>query len=87
MKEIISTISSKGQVTVPAEVRKRLGVKQGDKLSFVIEDSGSVRVEASRYRTIASLRGAAGVLRQPLTWQEIREIAREDAIGDIAEQA
>jgi len=33
-----STISSKGQITVPLEIRKRLGVKQGDRVEFVIEN-------------------------------------------------
>jgi antitoxin PrlF len=31
-------ISSKGQVTIPAEVRKRLGVKPGDKIEYVVKD-------------------------------------------------
>jgi AbrB family looped-hinge helix DNA binding protein len=33
-----STISSKGQVTVPLEIRKRLGLKEGDRIEFVITD-------------------------------------------------
>jgi AbrB family looped-hinge helix DNA binding protein len=33
-----SRISSKGQVTVPIEVRRRLGLKEGDRLEFVFED-------------------------------------------------
>lgn len=32
-----STISSKGQVTVPLEIRKRLGLKEGDRVEFVVE--------------------------------------------------
>ncbi|MGB2644824.1 MAG: AbrB/MazE/SpoVT family DNA-binding domain-containing protein [Candidatus Acidiferrum sp.] len=32
-----STISSKGQITVPLEVRKRLGLKVGDRVEFVAE--------------------------------------------------
>ena len=32
-----STISSKGQITVPLEIRNRLGLKQGDRVEFVIE--------------------------------------------------
>lgn len=34
-----STISSKGQITVPQEVRKRLGLKQGDRVEFVVENN------------------------------------------------
>ena len=33
-----STSSSKGQVTVPAEVRRRLGVKAGDRIAYVMKD-------------------------------------------------
>jgi AbrB family looped-hinge helix DNA binding protein len=33
-----STISSKGQVTVPVEVRHRLGLREGDRVEFVSED-------------------------------------------------
>jgi AbrB family looped-hinge helix DNA binding protein len=37
-----STISSKGQVTVPIEVRHRLGLKTGDRVAFVYEDGRTV---------------------------------------------
>ncbi len=42
MKEIISTVTSKGQVTIPAEVRKYLGIKTNDKIAFVIDQKGAV---------------------------------------------
>lgn len=32
-----STISSKGQVTVPLEIRNRLGLKTGDRVEFVLD--------------------------------------------------
>jgi antitoxin PrlF len=37
-----STISSKGQVTVPQEIRKRLGLEPGDRVKFVIEEGRTV---------------------------------------------
>ena len=33
-----STISSKGQITVPQEIRKRLGLETGDRVEFVVEE-------------------------------------------------
>jgi len=33
-----STITSKGQVTIPAALRKRLGLKEGDRVEFLEED-------------------------------------------------
>src|SRR5260370_203643 len=80
MKEIISTITSKGQVTIPAEVRQYLGIATNDKIAFVIDDEGTVRLRIPRYPTVASLRGAAGSLKKPLSWQEIQQTAYEDRI-------
>ncbi len=37
-----STISSKGQVTVPHEIRRRLGLKEGDRVEFVIDNDRTV---------------------------------------------
>jgi antitoxin PrlF len=80
MKEIISTITSKGQVTIPSEVRKYLGITATDKIAFVIDDQGTVRLRVPRYPTVASLSGAAGRLKKPLSWQEIQQIAFEDRV-------
>jgi AbrB family looped-hinge helix DNA binding protein len=35
---LTSTVSSKGQVTIPQEIRVRLGLKEGDRVEFVVED-------------------------------------------------
>ncbi len=37
-----STISSKGQVTVPQEIRLRLGLQTGDRVEFVVEEERTV---------------------------------------------
>jgi antitoxin PrlF len=42
MKNSTSTISSKGQVTVPQEIRKRLGLEPGDRVEFVAEEGRTV---------------------------------------------
>lgn len=78
MKELVVTVSSKGQVVIPKEVRKHLGIEQGTKVTFVLETKGKVTLKATKYSTIASLRGAAGRLATPLTWEEMRAIAHED---------
>lgn len=38
----MSTVSSKGQVTIPASVRRAIGVGTGDKVLFVRRDDGTV---------------------------------------------
>jgi len=36
----VATVTSKGQVTLPASIRKRLGLRKGSKLIFVEEEQG-----------------------------------------------
>ncbi len=43
----LAKVTSKGQVTVPREIRRRLGVRAGDRLLFE-EDGKGVRVSAVR---------------------------------------
>ena len=80
MRSVLSTITSKGQVTIPAEVRKHLGVKTRDKIVFTLEPEGKVTVQAAPYPTIASLAGAAGSLPEPMSWPQMRETAREERL-------
>jgi len=66
------TISSKGQITIPLEVRKRLGLHQGDKLEFVVEASGTTLRPAKRtHNPFAQFRGALAGNTSPGTVAEI----------------
>ena len=38
----IATMTSKGQITIPIEVRERLGLGQGDRVEFTLEDGAAV---------------------------------------------
>ncbi|HEX9989741.1 MAG TPA: type II toxin-antitoxin system PrlF family antitoxin [Chloroflexia bacterium] len=78
MKRLLARVSNRGQVTIPAEMRRHLGIKQGDKITFVLDDEGTVTVEVTRYSTIASLRGAAGSLPKPMNWSDIEAVVREE---------
>jgi AbrB family looped-hinge helix DNA binding protein len=40
-----ATMTTKGQVTIPKEVREHLGVETGDRLSFVVQEDGTVIVK------------------------------------------
>lgn len=82
MREFVSTVTSKGQITIPAEIRKKLHLDKGDKLSFVITDAGSIELRVPSYSTIASLAGAAGSLEQPIEWEDMRDLAREECLVD-----
>ena len=81
MTEILMTVTSKGQVTIPAEVRRHLKIKEGQRIALVLEPEGTVRLKLPRYPTVASLLSAPRKqLGKDLSWQQVLEVAREDAL-------
>ncbi len=48
-----STLTSKGQVTIPAEVRRRLGLLPGDHVGFIV-DGDEVRLVRKESRIEAA---------------------------------
>ena len=55
---IISTITSKGQTTVPAEIRAELGLAPGDRLRYVRQQDGRIAIE----KDTASFRDLRGIV-------------------------
>ena len=50
----LAKVTSKGQITIPIKIRRKLGVKTGDKLLFVEEDGRIVLMNA----TVVALKSA-----------------------------
>ncbi len=47
-----TTLTSKGQVTIPREIRQRLGLVAGDKIAFTLLSDGTVIVRAKTRRLL-----------------------------------
>ena len=54
-----ATVTSKGQITIPASVRKALNVDSGDRVEFVEIESGRFELVAST-RSVTELKGMFG---------------------------
>lgn len=52
----IATMTTKGQITIPKEIREFLRLKPGDRLDFIKEPDGEVRLRAAT-RDIMELAG------------------------------
>lgn len=79
MREYLSSVSPKGQITVPAEIRRKLGVKPKDKVSLRLEGDGVTVRPASH-----SLRQVFGSV-QPATstdaFEGMEHSARQERVG------
>ncbi len=52
-----ATVTSKGQLVIPARLRRRLGIRKGTRVSFV-EDNGRLILQPVTAEFIRSLRGS-----------------------------
>src|SRR3954451_24527649 len=84
MKEYISSVSPKGQITIPIEIREMFGVKPKDKVIFEVGAEGvtirplAARLEAS-FQAIPALTPAR-------TLEEMMEIAHEEHAQEAARE-
>ena len=53
----VAKITSRGQITIPIDIRKKLGVREGDKVVF-IEDQGRIVVANAAKIAFANMREA-----------------------------
>ena len=54
----LAKISSNGQITVPIEIRRLLGLKSGDKILFIQNDSGEVILSNASAKAIRKAQSA-----------------------------
>jgi AbrB family looped-hinge helix DNA binding protein len=81
-----TTITRKGQITIPVEIRSALGLVEGDTVEFELEDS-TVLLRARPGNVIERTKGAVKSERPAMTAEELR-IAGETAIAeDVMERA
>ena len=50
-------LTSKGQITLPKDIRDRLHLRAGHRLEFIVEEDGSVRI-VPRTRSVVDLKGS-----------------------------
>jgi antitoxin PrlF len=71
----ISTLTRKGQTTIPIKVRNHLKLRPGDKIEFVIERDGKVVVMPKNI-DVRRLRGMLGNAPRHLTIEQMDEAIR-----------
>ncbi len=78
-QDITASITERGQVTIPVEVRRRLGLKTRGKVNFRITEDGTVLITRPVF-TIDSAFGSVQPVNTPEDWEaRIREAKEEKA--------
>jgi|SRR5215211_5837077 antitoxin PrlF len=85
MKEHLTVVTRKGQITIPVEIRRALNIKEGDKVALSLNE-GEVRVT----RTESVVARTAGVFKsdEPArSAEELRRLAEEAIAQDVIERS
>lgn len=77
-----AAVTSKGQITIPIEVRKKLGLKPGDRVLFEESESGEI-VLKPKTGSIMDLRGVFKWRGRPVSIEEMNETIARGWAGEL----
>ena len=73
---MFAIVTSKGQITIPQEIREHYHIKAGDRLDFIINnDDGTLKIIPA----VSSLKSLKGILQKPAKPVILKDM--EKAIG------
>jgi AbrB family looped-hinge helix DNA binding protein len=71
-----ATVTTKGQITIPKEVRDAMGIEAGDRVEFIAEEKGVYKVVAAT-KDVRHLKGLVPKPAKPVSVEEMnRAVAR-----------
>ena len=71
-----ATLTSKGQMTIPKEIRDDLGLNTGDRLEVIVQPDGTIRLIPLKVR-LEDLHGILGKPKRPLPGKALDRAIRE----------
>ena len=74
-----TTLTSKGQVTIPKTVRDELGLREGDRIAFRVLEDGTVVVEPETV-DLLDLRGILKPKRKGVSVSDMDKAIRAEAV-------
>ena len=77
-----ATVTSKGQVTIPVDVRTRLGLRPGSRLAFVPTDTGGYEIHPEA-GSIKDLKGIVARPPRPVRVDDMNEAIAAAATADV----
>lgn len=83
MRELLSSVSEKGQVTIPMEIRRALHIKPRDRVAFRLEN-GEIKIVPAH--SLEASFQAVPPLGRSLTDEEIVEVAVEEHTRHIVKE-
>jgi AbrB family looped-hinge helix DNA binding protein len=85
VKERFTTVTRKGQITIPVEIRKALGLKVGDRVALVADhqEARLTRTGSVVQRTAGALKSTRGPLSPRQEREEFEQGVAEEVVGTL----
>lgn len=80
-----AAVTSKGQITIPIEVRKKLGLKAGDRVRFVEGRNGEFILKP-KSGSLMDLKGCVRWTGKPVTIEEMNKTIAEGWAGHLTSE-
>lgn len=74
----ISTVSEKGQLVIPREVRQALDVRRGDRLEWTVDENGELKVSLAKTDLMA-LKGRIPSRGKSVSVEDMEQAIRDGA--------
>lgn len=89
MEEQTSLVTRKGQITLPAEMRRKLGIREGDRVALSLGDAAKAEILVRPVRSVAeATHGAVRARQRPEDWDALRRRFEAAAAEEqVAERA
>ncbi len=84
MRGLETRLTQKGQVTIPASVRAKLGLKPRDRVRFEVEGN-AVRIKPATSKLLAGF-GAVKAKKQPVDWRKLRSHVEHAVATEVIEE-
>jgi antitoxin PrlF len=77
-----STVTSKGQITIPKEIRDQMGLKPGDRVDFIKDRTGRILLKpiSTDFRSLKGI--IKSPFNRPITLEEMDEAIARGALGE-----
>ncbi len=84
MAQQITTVTQKGQVTIPAPIRKALKIKPRDRVEFRLV-KGEARLRPAKSAVLATA-GAVKTRHKIKDWSKFRRVIEEEIAEDVSRE-
>lgn len=75
---ITATITSKGQITIPKDIRAQLDLHAGDKISFVQDDDGTVNLVPIK-KSLSAIKGLIAKPNKSVSIEDMNKTVKRKA--------